>query len=204
MSDANKALARRYFEQILNDRNLGVCDTLLAKDFVEHAAAPFTTSGPGRVDGPATMRQTAEVLFEQLPDIHMTVEDVMAEGDMVAVRVLAEATTGVTDGSSEQGRRFAAGQMHWFRVGAGKLAEHWAVRDDLAAVLQVSGIHPQADTPVAPRRTRTARTERTRTPCTRTTAARATATRPTKAAATKATKATKAAKTTKRRSGGRG
>ena len=143
MSEANKALARRYFEDIFNGRNLAACDEILSKSFVEHAAPPLAGSAPGKVDGPASMRATAEGVFAQLPDIHMTVESVVAEGDEVAVRVLAEGTPAPVDGAPA-GARFAAGQMHWFRVSGGKLAEHWAVRDDLGAALQLYGVHPAA------------------------------------------------------------
>ena len=52
MSEANKELVRRLFEEIFNRKNLAVCDEIMAEDFVEHAAAPFAPSAPGRVNGP--------------------------------------------------------------------------------------------------------------------------------------------------------
>src|SRR5215470_14898581 len=60
MSEANKELVRWYFEEIFNRKNLAVCDELMAEDFFEHAAAPFASTAPGRVNGPAAMRATAE------------------------------------------------------------------------------------------------------------------------------------------------
>ena len=41
MSDANKALVLRHFEEIFNQKNLDVCDDMMAEDYVEHAMAPF-------------------------------------------------------------------------------------------------------------------------------------------------------------------
>jgi len=40
--EANKELVRRHFEEIFNRKNLAVCDEIMAEDFVEHAAAPFS------------------------------------------------------------------------------------------------------------------------------------------------------------------
>lgn len=67
MSEANKQLVRRHFEEIFNKRNFAVCDEIMAEEFVEHAAAPFAPSAPGKVNGPQAMRQTAEWLLAQFP-----------------------------------------------------------------------------------------------------------------------------------------
>jgi hypothetical protein len=52
MSEANKELVRRHFEEIFNRKYFAVCDEIMAEDFVEHAHAPFAQSAPGRVNGP--------------------------------------------------------------------------------------------------------------------------------------------------------
>jgi len=93
MSEANKELVRRHFEEIWNRKDLAVADELMAEEYVEHAVAPFGQGEPGRVHGPAAMRQTAEWLLAQFPDLHMTIEAIVAEGDTVAVRILSEGTT---------------------------------------------------------------------------------------------------------------
>jgi hypothetical protein len=51
MSEATAELVRRHFEDIFNRRILSVCDEIMAEEFVEHAAAPFAQSAPGRVRG---------------------------------------------------------------------------------------------------------------------------------------------------------
>jgi hypothetical protein len=85
------------------------------------------------------MRQTAEWLLAQFPDLHMTVEAMVAEGDTVAVRILSEGTNlGPLNGVvPPTGKRFSARQSHWFRVEDGKLVEHWATREDLPTMLQL-------------------------------------------------------------------
>jgi predicted ester cyclase len=149
MSEANEELVRRHFEELFNGRNLAAADELMAKDYLEHALAPFGRAEPGRVDGPAAMRQTAEWLLAQFPDLHMTIEAMVAEGDTVAVRVLSEGTNlGPLNGVvPPTGRRFAARQSHWFRVADAKLVEHWATREDLVAMLQLGVVQPPGPPP---------------------------------------------------------
>jgi predicted ester cyclase len=144
MSEANKELARRHFEEIFNRKNLSICDEIMAEDFVEHGVAPFAQTARGRVNGPQAMRATAEWLLAQFPDLHMTIEAIIAEGDTVAVRILSEGTNlGSINGVvPPTGKRFSARQSHWFRVADDKLVEHWATREDLPAMLQLGIIQP--------------------------------------------------------------
>ena len=144
MSEANKELVRRHFEELWNRQDLAVADELMAEDYLEHAIAPFGQAEPGRVNGPAAVRQTTQWLLAQFPDLQMTIEAIVAEGDMVAVRVLSEETNlgplnGVVPPTS---KRFEARQSHWFRIQEGKLAEHWATREDLVAMLQLGVVQP--------------------------------------------------------------
>src|SRR3569623_929370 len=85
VSEANKELVRRHFEEIFNRKNFAVCDEMMAQEYFEHARVPFSESAPGRVNGPQAMRQTAQWLLAQFPDMHMTIEAIIAEGDTVAV-----------------------------------------------------------------------------------------------------------------------
>jgi predicted ester cyclase len=88
-------------------------------------------------------------LLDQFPDLHMTIEAILADGDMVAVRILSEGTNlGPLNGvMPPTGKRFAARQSHWFRVADGKLAEHWATREDLPAMLQLGVVQPPGPPP---------------------------------------------------------
>ena len=69
MSEANKEFVRRDFEENFNRKNLAVCDETMAEDFVEHAAAPFADSAPGRVRGPQAMRASVVWLQAQFPPL---------------------------------------------------------------------------------------------------------------------------------------
>ena len=67
-------------------------ETVLDPKLVTYAVAPFGQSAPGRVNGPEHMRGVAAWLLAQFPDIHMTIEAIVAEGDTVAARVLSKGT----------------------------------------------------------------------------------------------------------------
>jgi len=149
MSEATKELVRRHFEEIWNHKDLAAADELMAQDYREHAIAPFGRVEPGSDNGPAAMRETAQWLLAQFPDLQMTIEAMVAEGDTVAVRILSEGTNlGPLNGVvPPTGKRFAARQSHWFRVENGKLAEHWATREDLVAMLQLGVVQPPGRPP---------------------------------------------------------
>jgi hypothetical protein len=76
-----RELARRHFEGIWNQQNLGVADELMAQDYVEHAVAPFGQAEPGRANGPAATRQTVDWLRVEdgkLAEHWATLEDLSA------------------------------------------------------------------------------------------------------------------------------
>jgi predicted ester cyclase len=149
MSEANKELVRRHFEEIFNRQNFAVCDGIMAEDYVENAVASFGSSAPGKVNGPQAMCATAEWLLAQFPYMHMTIEAMVSEGDNVAVRVLSEGTNleSLNGVVLPTGKRFSARQSHWYRVVDGKLAEHWATREDLPTMLQLGVIQPPGGPP---------------------------------------------------------
>jgi predicted ester cyclase len=123
MSEANKELVSRHFEQIFNLKNFDACDELIAEDYVEHALAPFGDREPGRVNGLRHVRAVAEWLQAQFPDGHMTIEAIVSEGDMVAARVHGEGTNlGKLNGSC---RRPASGSHRARVTGSGLRAVGW-------------------------------------------------------------------------------
>ena len=146
MTDDHKALVHRLFEQGFNERDTDIFDQLITTDYVEHATEPFRSEEPGKVDGPKHMRNVVGWLVEQFPDVTMAVEAVVAEGEFVVARVRTEGTSlGRLGGViPPTGKRFAASQSHWYRVRGGKLAEHWATRDDLSAMMQLGVLAPAA------------------------------------------------------------
>ncbi len=133
----NAELVERWIG-IFNNRDFAACADIAADDYVEHAIGPFGRTAPDRVNGPAHLRETAEWLLAQFPDIHMTLDAVVSDGDLAVARITSSGTNlGPIGPIPATGRRFESQQGHWFRVADGKLTEHWAVRDDLATMLQL-------------------------------------------------------------------
>ena len=131
MSEANKELVERHFEEVWNGGDLAVADELMAGGLpgARRGALRAGRAGQGqRSGGHAPDRRVAA---RPVPRSHMTIEAMVAEGDTVAVRVLSEGTNlGPLNGVvPPTGKRFAARQSHWFRVADGRMAEHWATRE---------------------------------------------------------------------------
>ncbi len=131
----NKAQFRRTYEELLNGGELSVADELIAPDFVNHEAPPGKDHGPESMRGLATMLRTA------FPDLHFTIEDLVAEGDTVAGRVTMSGThEGPFMGMPPTGRSVRQDQMHIVRFREGKAVEHWGVREDLGMMRQLGVI----------------------------------------------------------------
>jgi len=144
MAEASKDLVRRLFEDIFNEQRLDMTGEIMAEEYIEHAVEPFGRQEPGQVHGPSHQRNVIEWLRAQFPDLRMTIQSIIAEGELVAVRIRSEGTNlGSLGGvAPPTGKRFAAEQSHWYRVADGRLCEHWATRDDLSAMLQLEVIRP--------------------------------------------------------------
>jgi predicted ester cyclase len=141
-NDLAAHLARRFIAALNGNDN--DYDTLVAPLYHEHARAPFGDSEPGVVDGPSHIAAVVASLRTQHPDLVVTVEDIAVDGDHVALRAHV---TGTNLGSINgivppTGRTFASQQSHWFVVHDQRLAEHWATRDDLTAMLQLGLVAP--------------------------------------------------------------
>jgi predicted ester cyclase len=135
-TDQNKTQFRRTFEELFNRGNLDVADDLVAPDFLNHDAPPDQNRGAQSMRGTVTMLRSA------FPDLHFTIEELVAEGDTVAGRVTATGThRGTFMGMAPTGRPFQQEQMHIVRFREGKGIEHRAVRDDLGMMRQL-GVNP--------------------------------------------------------------
>jgi predicted ester cyclase len=144
MEEVGRLLVRRLFDEVFTTHNLAAADEIMADEYVEHAIEPFGREEPGRVHGPSHARDVVEWLTAQFPDLEMTIESLVAEADMVAVRVRSSGTNrGKLGGfAPPTNKRFVADQSHWYRVADGRLCEHWATRDDLSTMLQLGVIQP--------------------------------------------------------------
>lgn len=110
----NKRLVLRYYDEVLNGRNEALLGELLAPGF----RSRFGTEG--EVDAAGYTRAVHRSL-EAFPDLRVEVLDQVAEDDLVATRWVASGT--------RAGRQVHLSVMHFHRVEAGRLAEHWEELD---------------------------------------------------------------------------
>jgi steroid delta-isomerase-like uncharacterized protein len=128
---ANKALVTRYYDEVLNQRNLAALDDLLAPNF-----ASWLPDGTRL--GPAEYRDAVLASHQAFPDLVVEVLDQLAEGDKVATRWCASGThQGPFAGISATGRLVRITAMHLHRVVDGKLTEHWEEIDLLRLMRQL-------------------------------------------------------------------
>jgi len=122
--ELNKALVRRQFEELINRKNLSIIDSDMAADFVDHEAVP------GLAPGLAGVRQWITGLHQVCPDLRVTIEDMIAEGDRVVVRNTWRGThTGPLLGIPPTGKTFELKGIVIWRIAAGRICERWATLD---------------------------------------------------------------------------
>ena len=143
--DANKALVRRYYEEVLNKRDPSHVDELFAPNYVFHIAdAP-----PHLPAGLEGFKQFVTMFLSGYTNLRFTVEDQVAEGDKVVTRVTGHsenigplrAATAQTD-PNVAARADSVPGMSMERIVDGKIVESWGVFDT-SAMLKMAGAVPQ-------------------------------------------------------------
>jgi predicted ester cyclase len=130
-AEENRAVLLRYVEEVWNKHDLDAIDNLVSTRYVNHAAGTDEYRHGGA-------RQIWEWILSVFPDHRFDVEHIAADGETVAVLGTMVAThEGELMGIEPTRKRVAVQQSHWFRVIDGKVAEHWAVRDDLGMLQQL-------------------------------------------------------------------
>jgi predicted ester cyclase len=131
--ERNKAVSRRWIEVFNARDNAGEAD-VRARDYVAYAPVSLE---PAPLDSEAWTRFLAGFV-EAFPDLRLTVEDAVAEGDLVAQRVRFEGThTGEFQGLPPTHRRVALSGLELNRFVDGRVAEHWFQMDSLAILQQL-------------------------------------------------------------------
>ena len=134
----NKARARRVFEELVNTGNMALADEMAAPGFVRHDLG----GGPDIV-GPEGVKLFVGALRAAFPDIQMTVDDIIGEGDKVVVRYTARGThSGEFRGIAPTGRKVTWAGINIYQVKGGKVVETWQLADALGLMQQL-GVIPQ-------------------------------------------------------------
>ena len=140
-TEQNKAVVRRFFDEICNARKLQVADELFS------AGHTYTDSSiPGIPKGPEGQRQLVSTYQAAFPDVHWHVEEMIAEGDKVVTRWTGSGThKAVLQGNPPippTGKRATVPGVWIHRIAGGKIVESWNVWDTLG-MLQQLGVVPK-------------------------------------------------------------
>lgn len=137
-SEENKALMRHFYEEVFNQRNLAAIDDFLAPTFVNHSAAQL-----GLPAGDLQhVKQFLSVVMQSFPDMHYTVEDLIAEGDKIVARLTISGTQqGAFMGIPATGKHATISDIEIFRLAGGKAVETW-VQVDFLGLMQQLGVIP--------------------------------------------------------------
>ena len=130
--EARKVVVRRLQDAVWSRGDMAALDELLAPDFVCHL--------PGMPEwrGPAGVAEVVCSLRAAFPDWHERVDELVAEGDLVASRYTSTGThLGTFWGIAPSGRRVTVAEMALFRFAGDRIAEQWNVTDLLGLLRQI-------------------------------------------------------------------
>jgi steroid delta-isomerase-like uncharacterized protein len=135
-TEDNKALVRRFYDEVFNNKNMAGVDAFVAPNVIDHSLPP---GAPGEIEG---VRQTITMFLTAFPDLHLTLEDIIAEGDKVVVRWTMRGThQGASLGMPPTGKQFTLPGISLVRLDGGMAAETWVCYDQLV-MLQQLGLAP--------------------------------------------------------------
>jgi steroid delta-isomerase-like uncharacterized protein len=135
--EENKALFRRFIEEVENAKNADAVDHFFAADYLDHNPPPFGEPG---IEG---FKQALEMFFAAFPDLHVEVEDLIAEGDRVVGRMRTTGThQGDLMGIPPTGKQIDLAEIHIVRLSGGKVVEHWGMEDNMSMMQQL-GVIPE-------------------------------------------------------------
>ena len=134
----NKALARRFYNEVINGGNLDLIDELVSEDFVDHEASPGMPT-----TGPEAPKATFAMFFAAFPDLQMTVDEMIGEGDKVVARATMSGThKGEFMGIPPTNKAFKVQAIDIAEIHDGKVTQHWGVTDQAAMMAQL-GLAPE-------------------------------------------------------------
>ena len=137
----NKAMLRRIFDECFNQGNLATADELLAPDSQE--LSPGIPPGTPKT-GPDSLKAAVHMLRTAFPDLRITVDEMVAEGDAVSARTTWTGThRGDLMGIPATGKRVSWSTLDIVHVRDGKFVSHFGIQDGMSLMQQL-GVLPAA------------------------------------------------------------
>ncbi len=137
--ESNKSVARRLVEEVLNKGNMKVFDDIFADNYaMRNVPVPAI---PGTKEG---VRKLVIATRKAFPDVHVHIEDLIADDDFAVFHDKVEATSkGDFFGVPPNGKRITWTEIHFLRIASGKIVEHWSNFDQFG-IMQQLGVIPAA------------------------------------------------------------
>lgn len=140
-TEDNKAIVRLTAEEVWSKGNLAIVDEIYAPDFVCHFIVGPEWEGPDGVKSNVQQHRTS------FPDWNEQIEDMIAEGDKVAIRFTSRGThKGEFEGIPPTGNQVTIAEVAIYRISDGKIAEQWGFPDILGLLRQI-GEDPKSESP---------------------------------------------------------
>jgi steroid delta-isomerase-like uncharacterized protein len=141
LSETNKTVSRRFFEEVFGKGKLNVLDEIIANDHVNSGPGSL----PGLPMGPEGTKQLVTVYRNAFPDVHFTIDEQVAEGDKVVTRWSAHGThQGELAGIPATGKSSTVTGIAVDRIVNGKIAESWGIFDQFGMMQQL-GVIPMPE-----------------------------------------------------------
>ena len=138
MSEQNKTLVRRFYEDVMNKKNMGAIDEIWAQDCIDHSPLP------GQAPGMQGFKNSFSMLLKAFPDLRAEINQMVAEGDTVVTRFTWTGThKGELMGAAPTGKKVTCHGIDMLRVAGGKVVEVWHQGDEMMAMVQL-GVKPPA------------------------------------------------------------
>jgi len=130
----NKELLRNFYSEAFNKHNVDAVGQFIATNVVSH-------SNPPEAQGLEGVKQLLSMYFAAFPDLKVTIEDMIAEGDKVVARFTMTGThKGEFMGIAATGKKVTVTGIEILRIAEGKLVEHWEAFDELGMMQQLGTI----------------------------------------------------------------
>ncbi len=132
-TEQNKQLYRRFLDEVFNQGRMETADELLSSSYVFHDAPPGAPK-----EGPKAVKQAASTFRAAFPDLKISIEELVAEGDKVCVRATTRGThRGTIFGIPATGRTVSVTGLTMVRIADGQITDSWVKNDVVALVSQL-------------------------------------------------------------------
>lgn len=134
-TDQNKKVIEKLFTEVMNGKKLNLIDEIIAPSYANHGI-------PNAKKGPAGFKEIIQQFFDAFPDMKVTRESTVAEGDIVATRGYWTGTNkGSFMGMPSTGKKVRVNYADFWKVQNGKCVENWVTMDMVGMMAQL-GVAP--------------------------------------------------------------